>query len=154
MPNPVLSGKRVLLVGVRDSICALPLANVIETMRPLPFETIAGAPSYVSGAAIVRGVPTPVVNLGMVLGMPDDAVSRFVALRLGNKQVVVSVKAVLGVRYFEKSATDVLPPLLQQAAMETIESIGTLDEQMLLVFRDSWMVPDVVWRKLATQERS
>jgi purine-binding chemotaxis protein CheW len=152
--HSVFSDRQALLIGVHTSVCALPLAHVIETMRPLPIETIAGAPPYIRGVSIVRGVPTPVVDLGIVLGTPDATCGRFVTLRLDDKQVAVSVRAVLGIRNLDGYKIDDLPPLLQTATKETIEAIGALDMRMLLVLRASWKLPDEVWQTLATQEKS
>lgn len=154
MVHSVPCARRVLLVGVGASTCGLPLTHVIETMRPLPIERIAGAPPYVCGVSIVRGVLTPVVDLGMVLGMPADAGGRFVTLRLDDKQVALSVSSVLGVRQIDGHKMEEMPPLLQDATKETIESIATLDMRMLLVLRESWKLPDEVWQGLAIQEQS
>jgi purine-binding chemotaxis protein CheW len=152
--HSVLSGRQALLVGVDTSICALPLQHVIETMRPLPLETIAGAPPYISGVSIVRGVPTPVVDLGMLLGMPDTASSRFVTLRLDGKQVALSVRTVLGVWSLDECKVTDLPALLQTATQETIDSIGTLDSHLLLVLRQCWRLPDKIWQTIANQEKA
>ena len=43
-----------LICRVGDLLCAVPLALVGETMRPLPVEPLAGVPSYVRGVAIIR----------------------------------------------------------------------------------------------------
>jgi purine-binding chemotaxis protein CheW len=147
-------GRPVLLVGVSNTICALPLAHVIETMRALPLQTIAGTPPYVCGLSIVRGIPTPVVDLGMVLGKIDAANQKFVTLRLGQNQVVVAVSTVIGVQYLDQSKIESLPPLLRNATNQTIESIGTLDRQMLLVLHESWTLPDNVWQSLSEAEKS
>src|SRR5205809_310773 len=64
-------GSRVLIVAVRSGACALPLMHVIETMRPLPIEPMACALSFVRGISIIRGAPTPVVDLGALLGTSD-----------------------------------------------------------------------------------
>jgi hypothetical protein len=63
------------------------LTYVIETMRPLPVETISGVLSFVQGIALIRGIATPVVDLGAVLGTPNEAAEQFVTLRVGDKQV-------------------------------------------------------------------
>jgi purine-binding chemotaxis protein CheW len=153
LPTSVFGGRPALFVGVSNSVCALPLTHVIETMRPLPIETIAGAPPYVCGASIVRGVATPVVDLGLVLGIPEAAARRFVTLRLGTQSVAVTVGTVLGVRDLDQCKVEDLAPLLRSATQETIESIGVLDAQMLRVLRSSWTLPDEVWRSLAKEEK-
>jgi chemotaxis signal transduction protein len=58
------------------------------------------------------------------------------------------------VQRLDESKIENLPPLLQEAANETIESIGTLDRRMLFVLRASWMLPDNVWQTLANGENS
>jgi purine-binding chemotaxis protein CheW len=122
-------------------------------MRPLPVEPIPGVPSFVQGISIIRGIPTPVVDLGAVLGTPDEMAERFVTLRIGDKQVALSVNAVLGVLDLDTILTiRELPPLLQRASKDVVETIGTLDEQVLMVLRAGWELPDEVWHALTAQE--
>jgi hypothetical protein len=45
-----------------------------------------------------------------------------------------------------------LPPLLQRASNEVVETIGTLDKQVLMVLQASWELPDEVWQALTAQE--
>jgi purine-binding chemotaxis protein CheW len=142
---------RNLVVRVHTLLCALPLTHVVETMRPLPLEPIAGMPSFVSGVSIIRGVPTPVIDLGVVLGALGGVAGRLVTLRLGNRQVALSVDAVLGVRGLDRSTTQELPPLLNGAPRDIIEAIGTLDDEMLMVLRAGWELPDEVWQALIMQ---
>lgn len=152
MDDSAPNGSQTLIVGVQTRVCALPLVHVIETMRPLPVEPIAGAPPFVRGVAIVRGVPTPVVDLGAVLGAPGGVAGRFVTLRLRDRQVALSVDTVLGVRDFDAATLHILPPLLQEASKDFIETIGTLDDQILFVLRSGWELPDAVWQALAVRE--
>jgi purine-binding chemotaxis protein CheW len=145
--------EKVLIVGLENCVCAVPLTHVIETMRPLPVEPISGVPSFVSGISIIRGIPTPVVDLGAVLGTRIERPERFVTLRVGDKQLALSVRAVLGVRDLGTVTTiQNLPPLLQSASKEVVEMMGTLDEQVLMVLRAGWELPDEVWRALTAQE--
>ena len=46
-----------LVCRVAARLCALPVRAVIEIMRPLALEPIAGAPAFVAGLAIIRGEP-------------------------------------------------------------------------------------------------
>jgi hypothetical protein len=57
-PTALDHGKRSswLLCRAGNLLCALPIEHVIEIMRPLPVEQIAGAPHYVRGLSIIRGV--------------------------------------------------------------------------------------------------
>jgi purine-binding chemotaxis protein CheW len=145
------SGRKALVVGLQTRVCALPLKHVIETMRPLPVEQIAGLPLFVRGVSIIRGIPTPVVDLGVVLGTPSGDADRFVTLRLGDRQVALAVDAVLGVHELEPIVQE-LPPLLQGASKDIIEAISTLDKQVLMVLREGWELPDQVWQAMTAQE--
>jgi purine-binding chemotaxis protein CheW len=146
------NGNRILAVGVHTHVCALPLMQVIETMRPLPVEPIAGVPSFVRGVSIIRGVPTPVVDLGTLLGMLGGVASRFVTLRVGERQVALSVDRVLGVHHLDSSTIQKLPPLFQKASKDVIDAMGTLDTQLLVVLRQGWELPEDVWQALAADE--
>lgn len=153
MSERTVGTKNALIVGLASCVCALPLTHVIETMRPLSVEPISGVPSFVQGISIIRGIPTPVIDLGAVVGTPNERAERFVTLRVGDRQVALSVNAVLGVRDLDTIMTiQELPPLFHTASKDVIETIGTLDEQVMLVLRESWELPDEVWRALTAQE--
>lgn len=142
--------RKALIVGLKSGIYAVPLAHVIEIMRPLPIESLVGVPAFVSGVAIIRGIPTPVVDLGAILGTPNEAAERFVTLRVGDNPVALSVNAVLGVR--DLDTIQELPLLLQGASKDVIKTIGMLDERVLMVLRSGWELPDEVWQSLTAQE--
>ncbi len=145
--------RNALIVGLKSCVCAVPLTHVIETMRALPVEPISGVPSFVRGISIIRGIPTPVIDLGAVVGTPSEGAERFVTLRVGEKQVALSVNTVLGIRDLGGVVTmRELPPLLQRASKDVIETIGTLDEQVLMILRDGWELPEEVWQALTAQE--
>lgn len=144
--------RRNLLVRVQTRVCAVPLMHVVETMRPLPLEPIAGMPSFVRGVSIIRGIPTPVVDLGVVLGAPGGVAERLVTLRLGNRQVALSVDAVLGLHDLDLSTIQELPPLLRGAPQDIIEAISTLDEEILVILREGWELPNEVWQAVSAQE--
>jgi purine-binding chemotaxis protein CheW len=143
--------RRNLLVRVQTRVCAVPLMHVVETMRPLPLEPIAGMPSFVRGVSIIRGVPTPIVDLGVVLGATGGVGERLVTLRLGNRQVALSVDAVLGLHDLDPVMQE-LPPLLTGAPQDIIEAIATLDGEILMVLREGWELPDEVWQAMSERE--
>jgi purine-binding chemotaxis protein CheW len=53
MNRDAAMGSRSLVVRVCARLCVVPLAHVVETMRPLPVERIAGTPSFVRGVSII-----------------------------------------------------------------------------------------------------
>lgn len=132
-----------LLCRVHRMLCAIPLREVIETLRPLPIEPLSGAPSYVCGLSILRGAPVPVVDLGLLLGVEQVRATRLVALRAGARSVAVAVSAVLGVHALPGDAA--LPPLLRDAAGGAVQGLGSLDRELLLVLEGARLVPEEVY---------
>lgn len=138
-----------ILCRIGASICAVPIEHVAETMRPLPVEPLAGAPSFVIGVAIVRGEPAPVVDGAKLLGgVASSSPGRFLAIRIGSRRAVVAVDAVLGVRALSSESIRALPPLLRGAAPEAIDEMGTLDGELLVVLGAARLIPDSVWASL------
>ena len=146
--NPVL----VVMVGARA--CAFPLRHVAETMRPIPIEPIAGAPGFVCGVSVIRGLPMPVVDLKALLENSDNSPSygRFVTLKYDARRVVIGVDSVVGLRNLDSAQLAELPPLLRDVTADLIESCGILDAQLLLVLSAARIVPDEVWATFAATE--
>ena len=142
----------VVLVGARA--CAFPLHHVAETMRPLPIKAVAGTPGFVRGVSVIRGTPTPVVDLKALLENSENSPSygRFVTLKLDDRRVAIGVDSVVGLRNLDSAQLGALPPLLRDVTADLIESFGTCDAQLLLVLRAARIVPDEVWTTLAESE--
>jgi purine-binding chemotaxis protein CheW len=134
----------VLIVRSASQACALPLACVGETMRPLPVESLPGTPGGVKGVSVIRGAPTPVVDLRALLGGDTERPpARFVTLRVDDRSVALAVDAVEGIRALDRDELRKLPPLLQNADTRCVESVGVLDAQFLMVLSGAWSVPDI-----------
>ena len=146
--SPVL----VVMVGTRA--CAIPLHHVVETMRPLPIQSVAGMPNFVRGVSVVRGTPTPVVDLKALLENSENSLSygRFVSLKLEERRVVIGVDSVVGLKHLDSAQLGELPPLLRDVNTGLIESFGTRDAELLLVLRAAHIVPDEVWASLEETE--
>jgi purine-binding chemotaxis protein CheW len=137
-----------LLCRARERLCAVPLRHVLETMRPLPVDRLAGMPGFVLGLSMIRGQSTPVVDCGALLGearRPEHG--RFVTLRTGERITALAVEAVVGISELPLEFHE-LPPLLRDASHEVIAAIGTLDAELLLVLSSARLVSDSVWRAL------
>jgi purine-binding chemotaxis protein CheW len=139
-----------LLFRVRARLCALPLAHVVETMRPLPVETMSGAVSGVRGIAIIRGEPVPVVDIaGLFRDGPENSMvesgpelsARFVTVRITGRTVALAVDGILGTRALALESFGELPPLLRGAGSDLVDSIGTLDCELLVLLRSARLVP-------------
>ncbi len=140
---------KTLVVRAQAYLCALPLELVIEAMRPLPIEPLAGVPAFVRGMSIIRGEPTPVIDLALLLGAPREMPWRFVTIRVAGKQAALSVGAVAGIFELDPRDMERLPPMLRGASTEFVESIRILDEQFLFALRSGWELPPEVWQAMA-----
>ena len=142
----------VVMVGARA--CAFPLHHVAETMRPLTIKHVAGTPGFVCGVSVIRGMPTPVVDLKALLENCENSPSygRFVSLKLEDRRVVIGVDSVVGLINLDSTQMGELPPLLKDLDANLIESFGSRDAQLLLVLRAARIVPEEVWTTLAESE--
>lgn len=116
---------------------ALPLASALETLRPLPCAPLPHSPPWVTGASVIRGAPTPVVDLGRLLGGPPALPTRLVTVRAGARVVALAVQEVLGVRALDP--TQSLPPLLAESD-ERVAALSALDGELLLVLREGCLL--------------
>lgn len=117
-------------------------------MRPLPVQAITGVPPFVRGVAIVRGEPAPVVDLSRLVGGDESDPQRFVTITVGRRRLVLSVESVVGIRDIPAAARQSLPPLLRDASGDTIESLGTMDVELLVVLKSARLLPDSIWAAL------
>ncbi|MBX3205303.1 MAG: chemotaxis protein CheW [Labilithrix sp.] len=131
-------------------LAALPTPHVLETMRPLPCEPVAGTHPFVVGAAVVRGRATPIVDVGALLGTPGDRrTSRWITVEVGGRVVGLAVDDVIGVRRLPGVlAEGTAPPLLAEAAHGAVSALEVLDGELLVVLRGARLVPDDVWTAL------
>lgn len=141
---------RLLVCRVGSRVCAVPLEHVSEIMRPLPAEPLANMPAFLEGLALIRGRPIPVVDAGRLLGARthERAITRYVAIKLGERSVALAVDAVVGVRTVEERALLELPALLRESDSELVSALGRLDAELLLVLEHTRLLPDATWQML------
>jgi purine-binding chemotaxis protein CheW len=144
-----------LVVRVHTGLAALSLSEVLEIMRPLPVEPVAGMPASVLGLSVIRGKPVPVVHLGTLLGSAGPAdPTRFVTIRVAGRRVALAVDEVLGVRTLDPAAFDRLPPLLRDAQGDAIEAIGALDRHLLVVLNGARVLSEEISSALGASEKA
>jgi purine-binding chemotaxis protein CheW len=136
----------VLVLRVGPTLCALPVSHVGETLRPLPIQPLPDSPAFVRGLAVVRGEPTPVIDLAELLGVAAGACTRFVTVAVDGRRTALAVDAVTGVRKLPARALGGLPPLLREA--ERVEAVGRLDAELLLVLRAARLVGEEEWARI------
>jgi purine-binding chemotaxis protein CheW len=147
------SSNPILLCRSGAGLYALPLAHVRETMRALPLNPVPAMPDFLLGLAMIRGVAVPVLDCARLVGAAAPArVARFVTLALGQRQLALAVDAVIGVRQLPAADMTQIAPLLEGADPGLVQSIATLDAELLLVLRASRMVPESMWDALAARD--
>lgn len=139
-----------LLCRAGPPLCALPLGHVIEVMRTLPIEPIAGAPLYLRGLSIIRGTPTPIVDTAFLCCGQTAPFHRLVTVRAGTRMAALAVDTVVGVREIETA--DPLPPLLREAMSGVVSMIGRLDTELLLFLRTARIVPKELLERFDSYE--
>lgn len=130
--------RALLRCQVQSQTCVLPVEHASEVMRPLPLLTLEGLPSYVLGWSVIRGQPTPVVDLATLLGLPSATrapVGRFITIR-GLRQpmpVALAVTDVLGVHPVPADAWQSMQPLARAMAPHVLSSIRAENGELLMV---------------------
>jgi purine-binding chemotaxis protein CheW len=153
-----LKSLELLLCRVHPLVCGVPLPRVIETLRPLPLEPLSSAPGFVCGVSIIRGVPVPVVDAGLLFGGAPARPTRFVTLRTearaDARTVALAVDAVIGVRRLDTTRTGELPPLLTGVGSAALQALGSLDRALLLILESSRLVPEELLAELDTRRQT
>lgn len=130
--------RALLRCQVQNQTCVLPVEHAGEVMRPLPLLALEGLPTYVLGWSVVRGQPTPVVDLATLLGLPlanRVPVGRFITIR-GLRQpmpVALAVTEVLGVHHVAADAWQTMQPLARAMAPHVLSSIRAENGELLMV---------------------
>jgi len=127
---------------------ALPIETVVEIMRMLPLEPVTGAPKYVNGLSVIRGAPVPVVDVGLLVAGEITRPARLVAIRTGGRITALAVDEVIGINAIAEDAFGRLPPLLQEAASDTISAIGAVDSELLICLQAGRLVPEDLLARL------
>lgn len=130
---------RALVVEAGGRVCGLPLSDVVEAMRPLPLAALADMPPFVLGMAVIRGAPTPVADLAALIGAAPSSRRRWLTVRAGERRVALALDQVIGIHPLDTGRRDV-PPLLAETN-PLIESLATLDRELLLVLRAGRLLP-------------
>jgi purine-binding chemotaxis protein CheW len=165
-----VSGRSWLLCRVGDCQIAVPLAHVVETMRPLPLRAFPGLPPFVPGVSLIRDAVVPIVDLARLVGAgtgPAGAgestgstestestegptsTTRLVSVNRGDRTVALRVDAVIGVRTLDGATLQAVPALLDTLDGGALAAVGTLDSALLLVLGETLLVPDQVWARLS-----
>jgi purine-binding chemotaxis protein CheW len=139
------AGVLALVFRAGPLLCALGLDEVIETMRPLDTRPLAGTPAFVRGISVLRGVPTPVIDVSRLLGGGPAEPERFLAVRTERGAIALATGPILGIRAVEAKPTGGHPALLGGGSTRMVAGVGTLGTDPLLLLQSMRAVPDEVW---------
>jgi purine-binding chemotaxis protein CheW len=124
---------QLIVCSINDRRCALPIESVRETMRALPIVAAPGRSPGVLGVATIRGVPTPVIDLGAWFACELSSPRWFVTISVGQRVAAVAVDEVLGIRSLAAAHVAELPPLLASADAAIVESVAAADADLVFV---------------------
>lgn len=141
-----LSVGQFLLLTSAGRRCALPLSAVAEILRPLQLESLAGVPSFVLGAAIVRGHVAPVADLAPLLGAGPGSNRRWISLRREQGPALLSVDSVEGV--FDLPTQGQTLPTLLESGESPVGALRVSDAALLAVLESGRLIPEAVWARL------
>jgi purine-binding chemotaxis protein CheW len=151
---------QVVLFRLGTGLCAMPVRQVLETMRPQPLRPLADAPPYVVGVSVIRGAPVPVVDLAALVHGCREEPTRLLTVRAGDPShtVALAVTEVVGVASIPAGSWDALSPLLGVAGTPpagdtgpaAVRSVGVAETEIVLLLDGARTVPDDVWQALAT----
>ncbi|MNS65122.1 CheW-like domain protein [compost metagenome] len=134
-----------------DRAVAVPVDTVIETMRPLPVEPLAGLPPWVEGVALIRGRPTPVLNVAALLGESGQAsLGAFVTVRAERCALALAVRRVTGVGSLEPGEWQALPSIAA-GVTEAVEAVGVLGARLTTVLSASRLIPDEAMARIEAE---
>jgi purine-binding chemotaxis protein CheW len=146
-----INGPGWLLCRAASVICALPVAHVVEVMRVVPLDQVAGAPPYVLGLGVIRGSAVPVIDLGLLVSNQASSPARLITIKTATHTVAVAVEAVFGVSAIAAELLGRLPPLVEQDANASLAAIGVRDRALVMFLKAGRLVPDSVLDGLSAE---
>lgn len=142
---PARAAPPLLLFRAAGLRFALPISHAVEILRPLSLDPVPGAPGFVLGISIVRGLATPVVSLRGLLGAACEEPSRLILLRVGARRVALAVEGVEGISPIPGSVFSGAPPLLGRVASGALEAVAALDGELLIVLEAGKLLGEAPW---------
>jgi purine-binding chemotaxis protein CheW len=130
-------------------LCALRLDEVRETMRPMETLPLAGTPAFVLGISVLRGVPTPVLDVCRLLGGGPGDLRRYVTVGTERGAVALATGEVTGIRPVHPEPAGGHPALLGGASSRLVAGVDTVGAEPLLLLQSMRAVPDEVWEAAA-----
>jgi purine-binding chemotaxis protein CheW len=129
-----------LLCGIGPHRFILPMVEVIETMRLLPIQAVAGAPPLVLGLSVIRGVPVAVVHTALLFNCESPRYTRLVTVRTGESAIALAVEAVFAMADVDTGALRQMPPLIGND--NAVVAMAARDRNLFFLLNAARIVPD------------
>lgn len=132
----------LLICRTQGWTCAVPVAQVRETMRPQAITRMPDAPGHVLGMAVIRGMATPVLDMGVLLGGAPVQAGRFILMTVQAQgtqpeqppqRLALAVEQVEGIRAVPAAELQSLPSLLQGPAPSMVLATTRQDATLLML---------------------
>ncbi len=132
----------LLICQTQGWTCAVPVAQVRETMRPQAITRVPDSPGHVLGMAVIRGMATPVLDMGVLLGGAPVQAGRFILLTVQApgtlpeqpaQPLALAVEQVGGIRAVPAAELQSLPSLLQGPAPSMVLATARQDATLLML---------------------
>jgi purine-binding chemotaxis protein CheW len=144
--SPIIGGDDFLICRSDTLRYAVPLAQVIETMRPLPVKQVADMPAFVLGVSIIRGKGVPVLDTALLVSACSSAhPARYVVIKINARTVCLAVDEVVGIRNVPLTLRADVPRLLNPFNSEILAAIAILDAELLVVLQSAHVISDELW---------
>jgi len=115
---------------------AIDILKVQEIIKIISITKVPNSPYYVEGVINLRGRVIPIIDLRTRLGLERIAhnnETRIIVVELHGNTVGFIVDAVNEVLRISKSITEIPPDLVVGINSEFIESVGKLDDRILIL---------------------
>lgn len=139
----------ILLARFEKLLFCLPICDVAEVLRPLPIEPLSELPIFIKGISIIREVPVPVIDMGLLFGISStQSPSRLIVLNLPERRVALTADEVIGIKEIEPTFLQDALPILGKVRSEIVSAIGVMDSRLLVTLKGGHIVSEEVWNKI------
>jgi purine-binding chemotaxis protein CheW len=119
---------------ISDEIFGIPIAKVVEIVRPQKVFSIPGLPDFLSGVMNVRGSVIPLIDLRRRFGVnPTGKKERIIVTRFGSEKIgflVDEIREILALSAGEISAP---PSFFKGFKAEYITGLGKKDDSIIIL---------------------
>lgn len=137
--------RELVLIGVGGQTFAIDIMALREIRGWTPTTLLPGAPAYVRGVVNLRGLPLPIIDLGLRLGFPPaepDSRSAVAVVQIAERTVGLLVESVSEIISIEAASIQP-PPDLEGMSSSAVSGLLAMADGMVGVLETARLI-DVV----------